>query len=202
MRLLIAFALTIITFSCSYPQDKQVGGPCEGCEAVLEFGQKSLSPVDTLADYQEAGTNLKIFGTVYQADCKTPAINVILYAYHTNAQGIYPKKGNETGWGKRHGYLRGWIRTDDTGRYAFYTKRPASYPNSESPQHVHMTVKEKGYKPYYLSSILFTDDPLLTEKEIKSYKNRGGSGIVTPKVKNGMWMVRRDIILGKNIPNY
>jgi LytS/YehU family sensor histidine kinase len=73
-----------------------------------------------------------------------PAAGVVLYVYHTNPQGIYPKKGNETGWGKRHGYLRGWLKTNSRGEYKFLTSRPGSYPQSSNPAHIHIFVKEAG----------------------------------------------------------
>lgn len=74
-----------------------VGSPCEGCEGVLEYGDKALSPVDTLPDFGDDGPKIKVTGTIYQID-GAPAKDVILYIYHTNQQGIYPTKGTETGW--------------------------------------------------------------------------------------------------------
>jgi protocatechuate 3,4-dioxygenase beta subunit len=81
---------------------ENVGGPCEGCEAVHEspvpFAQ--LSWTDTLPDFNEPGLKLKVSGTVYKWDGKTPAAGVVLYVYHTNQKGVYPKRGDETGWGR------------------------------------------------------------------------------------------------------
>lgn len=67
----------------------------------------SLSWQISIAPPDEPGDSLIVTGTVYRPDGRTPAPGVILYVYHTNAQGIYPKKGDETGNGRRHGYLRG-----------------------------------------------------------------------------------------------
>ena len=69
-------------------EEKAVGGPWEGCEAIYEYGNKKLLPSDTLPDFESGGEKLKITGTIYQADGKTPAADVILYIYHTNADGI------------------------------------------------------------------------------------------------------------------
>jgi protocatechuate 3,4-dioxygenase beta subunit len=180
-----------------------VGGGCEGCEAVFEYGSKKLTSIDTLPDFNQAGPKLEISGTIYQADGKTPARDVILYIYHTDQKGVYPQKGNETGWAKRHGYLRGWIKTNADGKYKFYTLRPASYPNTRAPQHIHPVIKEPNKNEYYIDEYLFTDDPFLDEKEKASQEKRGGPGVITlKKDKNGMWIGRRDIILGLNIPNY
>jgi protocatechuate 3,4-dioxygenase, beta subunit len=110
--------------------EKTVGGPCEGCEAALEFGDKPLTSIDTLPDFHDPGPKLQVGGTIYQSDGKTPANNVILYVYHTDQNGEYPKKGDETGWARQHGYIRGWIRTNEDGKYRFYTLKPGAYPGA------------------------------------------------------------------------
>lgn len=200
------FFLMTIIFSCTAPnseaQTKKVGGPCEGCEAIFEYGERVLTPTDTLPGFKEEGTKLKVTGTILQNDGKTPAKDVILYIYHTDSKGIYTTRGGETGWARRHGYHRGWIKTDVTGKYSFYTIRPASYPESTEPQHIHATVKEPGRNEYYIDSYLFDDDPMLTKQERAELQNRGGSGIVVPRPIDGMLIVERDIILGQNIPGY
>jgi protocatechuate 3,4-dioxygenase beta subunit len=205
-KLNITFILCVVfSFLNCYGQEriqKKIGGPCEGCEAIFEYGNKKLGPADTLPDFQNNKPKLKITGTVFEKDGKTATGNVIIYIYHTNRKGIYPTKGNETGWAKRHGYLRGWVKTGKDGKYTFYTFRPAAYPNGREPEHIHITIKEPEKNEYYLDEYVFADDPLLTDKERTGSDNRGGSGIVAPKVEDGMLTVRRNIILGLNIPNY
>jgi len=133
-----------------------------------------------------------------------PTAGVIVYAYQTDAQGIYP--GAERGRGKtgaRHGLLRAWARTDKEGHYQFDSIRPASYPNTRIPQHVHMHVIEPGCCTYYIADILFSDDPLLTPaRRERMASGCGGSGLVTPAVNNGELSVRRDIILGAHIAGH
>lgn len=201
IRCLILFCL-FLNFNCTAQSRKTVGGGCEGCEAIYEFGGKSLTPVDTLQDFDVTEPKLKLTGTVYQSDGKTPAKDVILYIYHTDQTGLYPKKGNETSWARRHGYLRGWIKTDQSGRYTFYTFRPAAYPDLTEPEHIHLTVKETDKNEYYLDDYVFDNDPILTQQKRKSLSNRGGSGIGNPKLENGILTFHRDIILGLNIPDY
>ena len=46
--------------------------------------------------------------------------------------------------GRRHGYIRGWMKTNEKGQYRFYTLKPASYPNSTAVKHIHPTIKEPG----------------------------------------------------------
>ncbi len=179
-----------------------VGGGCEGCEAILEYGDKELSPIDTLPEFQHNLPQLKITGKVFENDGRTPAENVIIYIYHTNREGIYETRGNETAWAKRHGHIRGWIKTGKDGKYTFYTFRPAAYPDRSEPEHIHVTIKEPYKSEYYLDDFLFDDDPLLTQDARSKLNNRGGSGIVKPDQINGQLTVERDIVLGKNIPNY
>ena len=204
-RILVIAILWFVAISCQSQTNTQptgtVGGPCEGCEAIHEYGNKVLTTVDTLPDFQKNENKLKIYGRVLDKK-GNPARDVIIYIYHTNPQGIYPKKGGETGWARRHGYIRGWVKTGNDGRYTFYTFRPASYPNTTISQHIHVTIKEPDKNEYYIDDFLFEDDPYLSDREKNSRPNRGGSGIFLPEQRNGMLVIERDIVLGLNIPNY
>ncbi len=188
--------------SDSNKDNKLVGGPCEGCEAIFEYGNKTLTPIDTLPGFKENEPKLRITGTIFEKDGKTPAKDVIIYIYHTNKKGIYETKGNEKNWAKRHGFIRGWIKTNNEGKYTFYTFRPASYPNTKIQQHIHITVKEPTRNEYYIDNYEFEDDPFLTEAERNKKGKRGGSGIVLPKLNGDIYHIERDIILGLNIPGY
>ena len=210
----VALLSTIILSSCVKSQDSQnsqnrnykarlVGGPCEGCEAIFEYGSRDLLPVDTLPDYGESGQKLKVTGVIYQPDGRTPAEGVILYVYHANQEGIYATKGNETGWARRHGYIRGWVKTGKDGRYAFYTLKPGIYPSRSEPAHIHPTILEPDGKYYWLGSYLFEGDPLITKEIMNERSPRGGSPGVTSTRKSGeLMLVERDFTLGKNISDY
>jgi len=139
----------------------------------------------------EPGQPLAIEGTVTDREGR-PAPGVIVYAYHTDASGIYPRAAT------RHGRLRGWARTDEAGRYRFDTIRPGAYPGRSAPQHVHMHVIEPGVGTYWIADIVFTDDPLLSAGQRRpTGRERGGSGVATPASDGaGGWQVRRDIRLG------
>ncbi len=180
-----------------------VGGKCEGCEAIFEspvpFAQ--LNEVDTLPDFLLAGPKLVVSGIIYQPDNKTPAAGVVMYFYHTDQKGIYPA-GNEKGWGKRHGYLRGWVKTNKDGFYQFYTLKPASYPEGRNPAHIHATIKEPGKTAYWIDDFLFADDPFLKQADKNSETPRGGNGLLKPTLKNDVLYASRNIVLGENIPGY
>jgi len=209
-KLLLAFSLFIGHISCSQNNSAnktepggKVGGPCEGCEAIYEspVAFDSLSNLCWLPDWNEKGTKLAVNGVVYKTD-GTPAAGVIIYFYHTDQKGVYPTKGNESGWAKRHGYLRGWMKTNEKGEYKFFTLKPAPYPGANAEAHIHITIKEPDKNEYWIDEIVFDDDPLLTAEKRKLLKNRGGSGILKTKDVGNMLKAERNIYLGKNIPGY
>jgi len=183
---------------------QHVGGRCEGCEAIYESPVpfEKLTEVATLPDFNDPGPKIEISGIIYLPDGKTPAAGVVLYIYHTDQEGIYAKKGDEKGWAERHGYIRGWMKTNAKGEYKFYTLVPASYPNSSNPKHIHPTIKEPGKNEYWIDEFVFDDDPLLPEKERTRPKPVGGNGVLKTYMKDGMLRAKRDIILGLNVADY
>ena len=208
-RLIFLMSLLLLAFQSAVQAqigeetEPVVGLPCEGCEGVFEGLPEVLESVRRLAPEDEPGEPMRIRGTVYDADGR-PAPGVIVYAYHTNAQGVYPPGAGAQGWTRRHGRLRGWVITDHQGRYGFETIRPSSHPDSEIPAHVHMHIIEVGCCTYFIDDIQFEDDPRLTEQErSESNRARGGSGLVAPeRGPDGAWQVTRDIRLGEHIPGY
>lgn len=206
-KILLALLLTVFISSCAESQKPVervlLGAPCEGCEAIFEYGGKELSNTDTLPDFDKKGVKIKVEGTIYQADGKTPAKDIILYVYHTNQEGIYAPKKDAKGWGKKHGYNRTWLKTNKDGYYSFYTLKPAPYPNRNEPAHIHYEILEPNGKYYYLNSCHFEGNNLLSESDKTPKTPRGGSGgLLTFKKENGLLLATRNIILGKNIPGY
>lgn len=194
MRVLLMSFLLAATSACR-SEEPVLGGACEGCEFVFVGLPSEIASQARIAPANEAGEPLRIEGVVRARDGK-PAPGIIVYAYQTDAQGLYPRA--ET----RHGRLRGWARTDGEGRYRFDSIRPASYPNSDIPQHVHMHVIEPGRGTYWIDDIVFSDDPLLTAAQRRQMlRGRGGpGGLATPvRDREGVWQVTRDITLGAGI---
>lgn len=187
----------------SAAEEPVIGGPCEGCDEVFRDRPATPASAARIAPEDEPGEPLRIEGTVRDAQGRAAA-GVIVYAYHTDAQGIYPRATAAAGGAaSRHGRLRGWARTDAEGRYRFDTIRPAGYPNSDLPQHVHMHVIEVGRCTYVIGDLLFDDDPDLTADARRRTSRRGGPGIATPRRDaSGVWLVTRDIVLGEDVPGY
>ena len=173
-----------------------IGGPCEGCEFVFQGIPTQLASDSRIAPPDEPGEPLVLEGVARRLD-SSPASGVIVCAYHTNAGGVYPKDATF------HGRLRGWAQTDSDGRYRFTTIRPAGYPDGAECAHIHMHVIEPRIGTYYIDNIVFDDDPDLSRELRKRSENgRAGSGVTYPTKRDGVWHIRRDIVLGKNIPGY
>ena len=206
MRTLIlaAAACLLLTGSaCAALLEPVTGLPCEGCEAVFEGLPTQIHSRTRIATPSEPGQPMVLRGTVFGQNGK-PRQGVVVYAYQTNARGIYPTSERTKGRAShRHGLLRGWALTGANGRYVFDTIRPAGYPGTDLPQHIHMHVIERGCATYYIDDVLFTDDPRLTPEQIRRHdRKRAGSGVATPVMEKGSWQVKRDIRLGLNIPGY
>ena len=206
--LLPAIALFTTLNGCSQADPQKQGDKLikvgDGCEAIYESSVPFEQPnnIDTLPDFDEQGPKIEISGIIYHRDGRTPAKDVVMYVYHTDQKGIYPKRGDEKGWAKRHGYIRGWMSTNEKGEYKFFTLRPAAYPGRQNPEHIHVTIKEPDKNEYWIDEYLFDDDPILTDKERKNCQDRGGSGIIKVKDVGNMLKAERNIYLGKNIPDY
>ena len=168
---------------------------CEGCEGALERDSAALLPHAIIAPPGEAGERLRIEGRVLQKDRRTPAEDVVLYAYHTDAGGRYSRGAGSTQASRRHGLLRGWVRTRADGRYSFDTIKPAPYPGERLPAHIHLTVLESGRRPYWIDDIVFEGEFGVTDDYRRERENRGGDGIVRLSRENGILIARRDIVL-------
>jgi len=193
----LAIVLVCLASGPGFGDEPVVGGPCEGCEYVFVDMPAELHSRAEIAPADEPGERMIIEGTV-RTLAGEPAKGIVVYAYHTDAGGVYPR-------GKtRHGRLRGWAQTDEDGSYRFDTIRPGAYPGRNISQHVHLHVIERGRATYYIANLEFDDDPLLTPSQRqRAPQGRGGNGIDHPaKDEDGIWRVRRDITLRLNIRDY
>lgn len=169
---------------------------CEGCEAVAERDPTTLSSTLILAGADEPGERMLLTGRVMNAAGDAPVEGVIIYAHHTNAEGLYANGTPETEWSRRHGRLRGWVRTDAEGRYAFDTIKPAPYPDLTGPAHVHLFVKEPGHPPYYIDDVVFEGEIAVTPAYRARQGLRGGDGVIRlSRDPDGRWLAERNIRL-------
>ena len=163
-----------------------------------------MNSIDTSSGWFEQGQKLVINGTVVQIDGKTPAPGVVVYYHQTDNNGYYSPGDGKPENKTRHGHIRGWVKTDQQGKYTIYTIRPASYPNTDLPAHIHWLIKEPNIKnEYWIDDLVFEDDKLLSPY-IKKHPlaNRGGNGVVRVQTKGDLQVADHKIVLGLNVPDY
>lgn len=172
---------------------------CEGCEGVDERAAAQLGPTAQIAGPDEPGERLLLTGRITTPDGTKPAAGIIVYAHHTNNEGLYANGSNESEWSRRHGRLRGWAETDADGRYSFHTIKPAPYPDMAGPAHIHLMIGEPGRRRYYIDDVVFIGEFGVTIGYHRRQELRGGSGIVTLRDNgNGVLVAVRDIILERH----
>lgn len=145
----------------------------------------------------EPGTPLVVSGRIFAADGRTPVEGLTLHVYHTDARGLYSEKDGQGG--PPDPRLKGSMKTDREGRYEFSTIRPASYPGTLNPQHIHAKVYGAGYPERWIPEYWFDDDQLVTADLRARYTGLATfSPIVTLKRSgNGVFACVRDIKLEK-----
>lgn len=188
----LALAVPLAASDCAQGEAQE----CAWCG--MQDAPDSLSWSIQVAPPSEPGDRLVVTGTVFDKDGVTPAPDVLIYVYHTNAEGVYPKSGDEEGNARNHGYLRGWMITDAKGRYRFETIRPAPYETHRGePAHVHYTIQAPGEGEYWLNAAWFSDDPRVTAENLAALQRTGGFPNVmeVSRDSTGVWHGQRDIIL-------
>ena len=142
----------------------------------------------------EPGRPLLVSGRIYGPDGKTPLEGVTLYVYHTDNTGLYPGDGINPA-----PRLRGWMKTDREGRYEFRTIKPASYPNSSNPEHVHTKASGAGFAEQWLDNFWFADDPLIPSDMRAKFNGQGAFSPVMAVRRDADGLLRcvRDIRLAR-----
>jgi protocatechuate 3,4-dioxygenase beta subunit len=196
MKEIAAARLMICAIILAAPVSRPHAQDCSWCG--MQDAPDSLSWSTQIASLAESGDRLVVTGTVYHEDGVTSAEGVLIYVYHTNSEGVYPKRGDERGNARNHGYLRGWMKTNSDGTYRFETIRPAPYEtHGGEPAHIHFTIQAQGEREYWLNAAWFSDDSRVTEENLAGLQRMGGFSNVmnVSRDSSGVWRGRRDIIL-------
>lgn len=182
---------------------KLVGGSCEGCELMYVSMPEQILSEHISLGWTEGKQKLILTGKIFQLDGKTPAADVIVYYWHTDDNGLYSSNNETPKKAKEHGKLRGWVKTDKTGKYTIKTSRPAAYPNDNIPQHIHLSIKEPDATNEYYADLYFDDDPLYLNHKRKYGKlDRAGTELLRVVLDGNIQIAEHNIVLGLNIPNY
>lgn len=144
----------------------------------------------------EPGEPLVVSGRIFAADGRTPLAGAVLYFYHTDARGIYSERDGGGG-PPADPRLKGWLKTDADGRYEFRTIKPASYPNSRIPAHVHAKAKGAGYAEQWIAEFWFEGDPYIGAQALENAKAEGRFSPVMSikRGADGVLLCTRDIKL-------
>ncbi|HKA35362.1 MAG TPA: hypothetical protein VKH43_00985 [Thermoanaerobaculia bacterium] len=174
---ILAAMLLRVTASSAEPAPSN---PCAGATSVA-----------VLAGPEEPGERLVVTGTVFAPDGVTPAPGVFLYVYNTDATGHY---NSERGLPPR---LHGWMKSGPDGRYEYRTIKPASYPGSRIPAHVHTQLWGGGYTPQAGPELNFEGDPFLKSSEREHSASLGRFAFIRSARKDaqGVWRVEQDLRL-------
>lgn len=173
----------------------------KGADGAALLAAKCLSPLREVTEFRhlvrdrapvgevamvgegEPGTPLVVRGSVVDAQGK-PVAGALVYAYHTDKKGWYSDRaGHFTGDGGdfAHARLFAYVKTDGRGEFLLRTIRPAGYPRSTLPEHIHWQVFV-GQQPAGVGEVWFDDDARLT----KEMRERAGRAVVVGKpVKEG-----------------
>jgi protocatechuate 3,4-dioxygenase beta subunit len=145
-------------------------GPCATATSKIVIAVES-----------EPGSRMVVSGQVFRPDDTTPAAGIIMYAYHTDARGIY----NEQRSFSVPPRLQGWLKTDGQGRYEYSTIRPAQYPNQSIAAHVHYQFWGPGVPPQFAEELLFADDAKVKPEDRRKSEALGRFAFVKEGVSRG-----------------
>lgn len=127
-----------------------------------------------LTTAEEAGEPLHVKGVVKDANGGAVA-GTLIYLYHTSSKGWYSDQAahiSGNGGDNNHARLFGYLKTDGEGKFDIVSIRPAGYPRTDLPAHIHVVIEVPG-KPEHWTEIQFEDDPRLTPKWRKESKEAG-----------------------------
>ena len=183
-------ALPTALLGCS--RERALTGASHTTPVGLGGEPGSLSWNTRIGTEAEPGTPLVVSGTIYAADGRTPLEGATLHVYHTDARGIY---SDAQGDPRNNARLRGRMLTGRDGRYEFRTIRPASYPGTTNPQHIHASVKAPGIDERWIAEYWFEDDPLLPKAERERHAGAGSFSPIMLLTRDSSGVLRgvRDI---------
>lgn len=163
---------------------------------IYDRAEAQLSNTDTIPDYRSKTNKLKLTGTVYQSDGVTPAKDVIVYIEQPDEDGDFDlrRAGEE-----RYVFHRSWVKTDEDGRYTFYTFVPGNDRRYNQMSQIFPIVKEASKTEIQLQSLLFNDDYLLTKRCRKRLAKNGETNrILNTKKIDGILVAQKDIVLSQH----
>ncbi len=187
---------TLFSFSLSAQQDAAVSADLDQ-HPLFAYGERVLTATDSVPDYANAEKKLRISGTVFKSDGKTPAKDVVVFIYQTDENGEYELKKDDRN--ENYIYHRAWVKTNEDGRYNFFTFVPGTDFGSNQMKHIHTFIKENNLPVYEADGFLFEDDPYLSKYCRKKLRKAGATNILNPEKVGDILVANRNIVLSQNI---
>ena len=177
-RTIVAFVTLLVTAAPLLAQDVEF---IRALERAQQTRPAALASSARIAPESEPGSPLVIHGRAYAADRKTPLANAVVFAYHTDREGVYDRPGSSA-----HSWrLRGWAKTDADGRFEFRTIRPGAYPGRSIAEHVHFTLFTASGERYHAGELNFADDNLVSASARATSERDGEFGSVRAVRREG-----------------
>lgn len=147
--------------------------------SLQAFAQKSDSATweSHISVPGKTGTQLVIYGKVIGSN-GNPLKGADLWIYHTDAGGFYAKdeSGNDQGW--RQADYSARLQSGPDGNFEIHTIRPAGYPNSINPAHLHIRINAPGYPELEYTAYFEGGDRITGE--IKNLVEKYGTMFLLP----------------------
>ncbi len=112
-NLLIVMFLTLLPILAAHLAESQDVEYIRALERAQEERPKTLAPTARIAPQSEPGTPLVIHGRLFDQDGTSPLAGAIVFAYHTDREGHYHRRGEPAHTWR----LSGWARTGADGRF-------------------------------------------------------------------------------------
>ncbi|WP_430468177.1 hypothetical protein [Winogradskyella ouciana] len=184
-NLIVAFCL-ICFYSAVNPISAQES-------PIYDRAEDLLSNTDTIPDFRSKTNKLKLTGVIYQSDGVTPAKDVIIFIEQPDENGDFDLRQSGD---NRYVFHRSWVKTDEDGRYTFYTFVPGNDRRYNQMQQIFPIIKEASKPEVQLESLLFDEDPLLTKRCRKRLVKKGQEArILNIEKEDGMLVASKDIVL-------
>ncbi|MDO7173550.1 hypothetical protein [Mariniflexile sp. AS56] len=161
---------------------------------IYNLSVEELTNVGTVPGFDTKPNKLKITGTIYLHDGKTPAKDVVLFIYQPDETGNYEMKKDSNR--KRYFYHRAWVKTDEDGKYTFYTFMPGKFLRNKELKQIHRVIKVPGQPEYNMASFFFNDDPLLPELTL-ACRAQAVQSMLRIEKEDDMFVTVKDIKLPK-----
>lgn len=108
------------------------------------------------------GKKIKVNGMVKGPD-GNPVAGALVYLYQTDSRGWYAADAPHVNMNEgdmRHARIFGYVKTGKDGKFELHTIKPAGYPRSDLPAHIHVHVSANDYSSF-VNEFLFDDDERL-----------------------------------------